>query len=63
MNGLWGTGNDSDEDLDSLPDPFDGFGKGFLPQKATRPRRAKATNSDDMHTRHARDASETYGKR
>jgi hypothetical protein len=63
MNDLWETDNDSDEDLDSLPDQFDGFSKEFLPQKVTQPRRAKAINSDDMHTGHTRDASETYGKR
>jgi hypothetical protein len=63
MNDLWETDNDLDEDLDSLPDQFDGFQQGVPSQKATRSQRAKATNPADTHTGHTRDASETYRRR
>jgi hypothetical protein len=30
MNDAWETDNDADKDVNSLPDQFDGFRKGFL---------------------------------
>jgi len=61
-NDLWEADNDLDEDRDSLPGQFDGFYPGVPSQKATRPRRAKATNPADTHTGHTRDGKRNVQK-